>query len=342
MTSIQRTQPSGRSVPTATADRVSVLYVMGWGRSGSTLLGNLLGELDGFFHAGELRTIWALGLRGKRLCGCGVPLDKCPLWSAILMQGFDRLEGATDPHTVAELQRQVLRGRHTPRLLQQLDGHRSRWPALDTYASIATRLYHAIAQVTGTRVIVDSSKRPADAMLLGHLAGIEPYYVHLVRDPRAVAYSWRRHKQSPGGGRRKEMLRYGTLTSSRNWLWVNVAAEAVRRRHEERSVLLRYEDFVSWPRATIELIAGLAGEHPTRLPFIDDRTVRFRANHTAGGNPNRLTDRPVAIREDDEWLTHQPLVDRIIATAMSSPLLRRYGYALRPATTRVLPARDLT
>jgi sulfotransferase family protein len=336
-----RHAPSDSSRATVPAGQISVVYVIGLGRSGSTLLGNLLGELEGFFHAGELRTIWARGLRGRRLCGCGFPLDKCPLWSEILTRGFGVLEGASDPRRVVELQRQVLRGRHTPRLLRQLGKHRSRWPALDAYASIATRLYQSIAQVTGAHVIVDSSKRPTDAMLLGLLASVEPYFVHLVRDPRAVAYSWRRHKESPGDGRREEMLRYGTVTSSRNWLWVNAAAEAVRRRHEHhRSVLLRYEDFVRWPRATVELIAGLASEYPTQLPFIDDRTVRLRANHTAGGNPIRLLDRPVSISEDDEWLTHQPVMDRVIATVISSPLLRRYGYALQPETTRVLPAAD--
>jgi hypothetical protein len=28
---------------------VKVLYIIGWGRNGSTLLGNFLGEIDGFF-----------------------------------------------------------------------------------------------------------------------------------------------------------------------------------------------------------------------------------------------------------------------------------------------------
>ena len=39
--------------------RIRVLFVMGHGSSGTTILGNTLGEVDGFFHAGELRTIWS-------------------------------------------------------------------------------------------------------------------------------------------------------------------------------------------------------------------------------------------------------------------------------------------
>jgi len=31
-----------------------VLYIAGWGRSGSTILDNVLGQLDGCFSTGEL------------------------------------------------------------------------------------------------------------------------------------------------------------------------------------------------------------------------------------------------------------------------------------------------
>jgi Sulfotransferase family len=331
MTSTAR-EASSASVAVAPACQVSVLYVMGWGRSGSTLLGNLLGELDGFFHAGELRTIWTRGFRGRRLCGCGVPVDRCPFWTDVWSHGFeDRTARVTDPGRVAQIQRQVVRARHSLKLLRQGPG-RPLAPALEEYASITARLYHAIADVSGARVIVDTSKRPTDGMALGVLSDIQPHFVQLVRDPRAVAYSWSRVKGSPGEGRRQEMLRYGTVTSTRNWLWFNAVAEIVRRRHETRSLLLRYEDLVEYPRSAVELVAALVGEHPAASPFIDQRSARLGSNHTAGGNPNRLSREPVTIQVDAEWIADQPIMQRFTATAISSPLLRRYGYQLRPAT----------
>ena len=36
------------------SERVKVLYIVGMGRSGSTILANSLGEVDGFFSAGEI------------------------------------------------------------------------------------------------------------------------------------------------------------------------------------------------------------------------------------------------------------------------------------------------
>jgi hypothetical protein len=75
---------------------VAVLYVTGWCRSGSTVLGNVLAKMPGVFHDGELRFLWQ----------------------------------------------------------------------------------------TDAQLIVDSSNYASDAALLQHLDGIEPAYVHLVRDPR--------------------------------------------------------------------------------------------------------------------------------------------------------------
>src|SRR5436190_19873838 len=66
------------------ADPVRVMYVMGHGWSGSTILGNLLGELDGFFHAGELRRLWGEALPSGAPCGCGKPVRTCPVWSRVL------------------------------------------------------------------------------------------------------------------------------------------------------------------------------------------------------------------------------------------------------------------
>src|SRR3712207_200886 len=68
---------------------------------------------------------------------------------------------------------------------------------------VLERLYRAIQKVSGAAVIVDSSKRSTYAVLLSLLPFADLRVVHLVRDSRAVAYSWGRIKESPAvvGGR---------------------------------------------------------------------------------------------------------------------------------------------
>ncbi|MGH2751089.1 MAG: sulfotransferase [Actinomycetota bacterium] len=309
---------------------IKVIYIMAWGRSGSTLLGNLLGEIDDFFHAGELRTIWEKGLLRGRLCGCGQRVPECSFWQDVMGRGF----GQIDVKAVCEAQRSAARLRHAPRLLRGHPGNGL--PGGDdtkTYASSVVSLYRALGKATGARVIVDSSKREADAALLRLLDGIEPYYVHLVRDPRAVAYSWQRRKATPEP--RGEMVTYKPSTSTRNWLGLNVTAEAIRRRvGRDRYLFVRYEDLITGPRDALESIVKMVEEWPARLPVNENGAVKLTRNHTAGGNPGRFHTGPVPLRLDDEWVALQPRSQRLVATTIAMPLLHRYRYPWRPRLAR--------
>jgi hypothetical protein len=297
-----------------------VLFIMGHGASGSTLLGNVLGELEGFFHPGELRTLWDEGMRGLQRCGCGLAVSECSVWSGVVDTGFgDRFDDPAQVDEVARWHRQAIRVRHALRLLQVRPGRPSGRRSLDAYIPVAARLYEAVAQVTGSRVVVDSSKRAGDAALLRLLPGIDPYLVHLVRDPRAVAYSWRRRNS------RNRLLR-----TTRDWVAFSLLDEAVRfRLGRGRSMRVRYEDFVAQPKRTLTAIAALVGEGHPDLSLVEDGKVRLGQNHTMSGHWSRFSTGMVELREDDEWRSLLPAADRMAVTAVSLPLLARYGYPIR-------------
>ena len=303
---------------------VKVVYMMAYGRSGSTVVGNILGEIDGFVHVGELRYLWARILEG-RLCGCSAPVAECPLWSRIVPgvledSGVDRIDD------VLSLQRNGVRIRYLRALLRGSDGAP---PEAVRYEKVIRSMYERIARATGSRVIVDTSKRIADAAVVGWPQSIQPYFLQLVRDPRAVAYSWRRMKSSPG----EDKDRLHTLKPSvtaRSWSTFAAGASLVRRHHRSRSLLVRYEDFAARPRDVIEELIGAIGEAGAEPPFVDDRTVELRPNHTVGGNPVRFDSGRTAIRGDDEWAVRQSARDRLVVTTMTLPFLLAYGYPLRP------------
>ena len=79
--------------PGAATPAMKVLFLAGKGRSGGTLLANLLGQVPGFFNVGELNRLWDWGLVSNYLCGCGVPVRECPTWTAILDEADARLAG---------------------------------------------------------------------------------------------------------------------------------------------------------------------------------------------------------------------------------------------------------
>ena len=299
---------------------MKVLYILGRGRSGSTILANVLGEVPGFFSAGELRVLWDPVIARNAPCGCGVVVTECPLWSVVLSRLRD-----VDPSDVARWQHEIVRESNIFRLLRK---DASDWHTLQDYARVTNRLYKEIQDVTGCSVIIDSSKRPSYGAFLRLLEDGDPYYVHLARDPRASAYSWqsRRHESIHGD----EVKQRNAVDSTVRWNLLNIGSEVLLKRvGSDHGAHLRYEDFVARPRATVQELCDLVGTGSVELPFLDDRTVELGPNHTIAGNPSRFSTGRLEIRDTQEWKTKQDATSRWLATAVALPFLRRYRYRVR-------------
>jgi hypothetical protein len=305
-------------------DRVKVLYVVGLGRSGSTILSNSLGQIPGFFSGGELNFIWRHNVIENRLCGCGRPFRECPVWTRVMDEAFGGMDGV-DPREMMRLQNLGTRTRHIPSMLTE-KGRRSLAERLEKLLLNYERLYEATGKVTGSRVIVDSSKEPAHGFAMGMVPGVDFYVLHLIRDPRAAAYSWSKKKPQPDTDTREHMVRFSPTKSSALWDSWNASAEALWRRTPERYLRLRYEDFVSDPRESFEKILALVGEPDAAPPLVGEREVKLGVSHTVSGNPNRFETGAVELRTDREWISKMNPRDKALVTALTLPLLKHYGY----------------
>ena len=299
-----------------TQPATTVLYITGWCRNGSTLIGNILNEIPGVCHVGELHYLWMnyLGRGTNTTCGCGASLASCPVWGPVLAA----TAGDVAPAEYAERvlgYRECVRTRHIRKVLGY-DGQRDQ--CLAAYADVLSRTYAAIRAVTGARVIVDGSKYPSEAALLPHVKGVRPRYLHLVRDPRASAYSWSQPKDY--------IPSMSVPRSTAYWVGFNLASDAIRRQYPDHSLFLRYEDFIADPAAGIDRILKLLGEDPARNP-LQGRNVTLNVNHTVTGNPDRLASGSITVRASDvDWRSKLPRRSALVATLLSAPVMRRYGY----------------
>jgi hypothetical protein len=305
-------------------DKVKVLYVVGLGRSGSTILSNSLGQIPGFFSGGELNFIWRHNVLENRLCGCGRPFRECPVWTRVMDQAFGGMDGV-DPRTMMRLQNLGTRTRHIPMMLTR-GGRRSLAQRLEKLLIAYGRLYEAIGAITGSRVIVDSSKEPAHGFAMSMVPGVDFYALHLLRDPRAAAYSWSKKKPQPDTDTRDFMVRFSPAKSSALWDSWNASAEALWRRVPDRYLRLRYEDFVADPRECFEKILALVGEPDAGPPLVGEREVKLGVSHTVSGNPNRFETGAVELRTDREWTSRMKPRDKALVTVLTLPLLKHYGY----------------
>jgi hypothetical protein len=302
-----------------------VIYVISSSRSGSTALDLSLGRYRGVRSAGELNNLFGFGLRDGGLCGCGHAVAVCPFWCEVRDRGGEVLQKAwREPGSQAEAQAMVRRLRHTPDLLQ---ARRPRVPptVLRAHQSVGRALIEAVGVVAEGDVIVDSSKLPSGAAELLHDDRVDPYFVHLVRDPRAVAYSVSQPRVQEGASDRRLMSRSHVSRAAVLWSVTNSLAESVRRRAGAgRFVRVRYEDLCDAPEEVIGSIltgavtAGVLASVPVEAPEAE--------NHTAWGNPMRLQAGPVTWRRDRRWQVEMPRRQRALAFGAAAPLALRYGY----------------
>lgn len=295
------------------------IYIVGQQRSGSTLLGLLLSRgLDGFF-CGELRSLWEV-IDEDLVCDCGEAVRDCDVWSAVAGEVYRQL-GVGSASEVRELEGPALRHR-------QLIG--ARLPTPDPrQVHVRRATEQAVERVTGETTLIDSSKLPATLLVASHVD--RPLCaVHLVRDPRAVAFSQSRPKANPG--RHGELMpRASVGVSSFEWVWSQVLTERIVRNALRRSALvdvvrLRYEDVVGDP---IAALAPLVTAPPADLAVAPGA---HRLRHAVVGNPVRFDPRPVV--PDDRWAREMGRAPRLVSTVLTGPLMQYYGYRWRGSRGR--------
>jgi hypothetical protein len=316
---------------------VRVVFIGGSPRTGSTLVERLLGALPGVCNVGEVALMWERGLiRGER-CGCGVPLLRCPFWREVGEVAFGGWDSFDAPEFLA-LKRSVDRNRFIPRLLADGDSARlftggaTCRDAME-YAAVYARLYRAARQVSGCAVTVDASKHASLAFCLRTEPEIDLRVIHLVRDPRAVAYSWTRRVRRPEAeGAADASPRYiPTLSPARSamrWNIQNLGFHLLAARGAAAR-LMRYEDFIAAPVARMQELAEFAGVEP-ELSFMTDTGADLGLTHTAGGNPMRFSAGRIEFRRDDVWRSRLSPDARALVATLTFPLLARYGYLHPP------------
>lgn len=314
----------------AAASRDRVLFIAGLGRSGSTLLDRMLGQVPGCCNIGEASQVWKNLLAGTR-CGCGRRPRECPFWTAVVQAGWGGWDGL-DIAAARRLQRTVDRTRYLPFLVAGWAPPRFR-ARRAAYAGLLGVLYRAVAVVSGARVVVDSGKHTSTAYLLTHVRSVDLRVVHLVRDSRGVAYSWTKvvAKSHHEDAATMDQLRPAQV--ARGWMVHNVLLHALALRRVPR-LFLRYEDLVAGPRERLRDVVCFAGlpAAAADAPFVDDRHVDLRAeDHTLAGNPLRFRRDTVTISADEAWRRELPGPAQRRVTAVTAPLLLAYRYRLRSA-----------
>ena len=319
-------EPRRHSDPPGTA-RQRVLFVGGLGRSGSTLLEKLLNELPETRSVGETLHLWERGIRDAERCGCGEEFADCPQWQAIGAAAFGAWD-RVDLDDVIDLRWRIDRSRRLPQIFDAIR-RGTQTPEQARYVEHLSKVLHAAAQLDdGPTVLLESSKHLSTAALLATDPTLDVRVVHLVRDPRGVAYSWTKTVARPEADG-SMMPTYSPARTAMRWVTDNLGFEALHALGVPME-RVRYEDLLADPVGVLRRLTALADLPGTSFDFVDGAEVHVQEPmHSIAGNPMRFGGDRMTLRLDDAWRTKLPAKDRRTVTAMCAPLLKRYGYRLR-------------
>lgn len=313
--------------------RRKVLYIGGTGRTGSTVLDQLLGQFPAFFSGGEMAFFWSRGIQANAICACGEPVRTCPVWEHSIASVTDSPDATADQMVAL---RQRFWSIHT--FAMMIPGYaRRRMRQVGDLPLTMQRLYGSILDDQHAEVFVDSSKEPHYSYLLREGSNLDIRFLHLVRDPRAVGRSWQRIKPEFGLPTNVNMERRTSSVAAAYYMFSDVMAEVFWQSRQGHYAFLRYEDFADDPAGVLAAIGAFVDEPIDPGTVLSGNAFEAGPIHTSWGNPNRVGRTTLTIRADDAWRSELSRGDKIILTVLTLPLLLRYGYPIRPSGRRRPP-----
>lgn len=304
---------SADTSPQATeTERPKVIFVMGSGHSGSTILSVTLGNCTGCFYAGELQNF--LSKAGTPTLG-GVARSR--FWGVVR----DAVPDAED-----------LFGNDSQRLIERsmsllrVGNWSARRRLRPRYRIVAQELFQAIADTAAVTHVIDSSHFPLRARELQSVSAIDLYLIFLVRDPQRVVPSINRLIN------RNDIIERLLGVFRRNadlWLTHLLSVWVFTRQPRERRIFVRYEDFLAAPEEVVRQILRCAdspADAPdlqslsTGLPFHANRLIRAETVSLRGESGERQPHSRVTALLQRPWA---PVLARMAPAAQRAPAGQR-------------------
>ena len=277
-----------------------LIYLLGAGRSGTTLLATVLNSHSKIHTIGEMHQFAEHIAQGKS-CSCGKKLNNCPFWKPVV---DDLQTSELDWGEIQKSGEQKEDHGQIPKLLFSKKADQD-------YLEIQESIFKAVSKNHPNQVLLDSSKYVARFLLLDKSQNLNLKGIFVVRDVRGVINSFQKNVQT----------QKKPLPTILYYCLINFFGELVYR--SNKNILkVKYEDFIEKPEYTVEKIYSHIFEkekHSEKLP------EEFEMPHMIGGN--RMKEhKKISIKKDVAWKRKISRAKQIVYYLLSAPfmLINRY------------------
>ncbi|MCI5137306.1 MAG: hypothetical protein D3922_02555 [Candidatus Electrothrix sp. AR1] len=241
----------------------------------------LLAAEEEVFGAGELTFLPKDGFVDDAPCSCGCSVSRCQVWSQVKK----RLDLSDKKYNKwCDLQKEV--DWHTGFFKQLL--HRVTRVDFNTYKEVNCKLLKFISEITGCRVVVDTSKYSGRALALHRILHGKVKVICLTRSPTGLMNSFQKKGNEQASKTPLQTMVYyiGSLTLLR------MACSRLRG----DIFYMRYEDLIADPLKSLEMVESWSGLDLTESKQRVEQKIPFEIGHVVTGNRLRKKGQVVFIR----------------------------------------------
>ncbi len=274
---------------------MKLLYLLGAGRSGTTLLATIFNAHPRIQTIGEMHQFLDFVIEDK-LCSCGLEVSQCSYWGPIV-RGL-----ATSKEALMEQARYT----EACEMHRNIPGLMFRSRGNPRYLNNHVRIFKTIATHTEKPVLLDSSKYLARYLLLSRSPDIEIRGIYVVRDVRGLITSFSKKVQTSRS----------PLSTIVYYLFINFFGEIIYRT-DNRIVKLRYEDLMEDPLGHLNRLYSHVLDTNSEAIILAES---YGIPHIVGGNRMK-TQKQVRILKDEKWKTTMPRWQQIIFYFLAFPVM---------------------
>lgn len=295
------------------SNKKSVIYIMGDGRSGSTILSVILGNHPNILSVGEIDK-W-IKFKGKPKRGNPKHRDSV-FWDDIFKKYTDRSWSGSFQN-LQKAHRVIENYKYFPRVLT----NKTPGWAQELYQDHTAKLINTISNHAKKRIITDSSKNIGRAWMLLRNPYLDTRVIHLIRGPRATMHStMKKNIEQKYKSPIIAMLHY----SLKNFCCILVIWTAPKG----TAIRVRYEDIILSPRTELKRIGDFLGTDMDHLVNMIRNQKPFTIPPLLDGNRIRVKE-TISVRYDDSWKTKLSRSRKILALLITFPFSCVFGYLKR-------------
>lgn len=273
---------------------MNLIYLLGPGRSGTTLLAAVLGNQNQVLTLGEMNQFFE-HLQNDMYCSCGEKLTECSFWKNIVQKLKIELNSNDD------LEEIIQKESHSKILKLLLDNKLDR-----NYINYQELVFNTIDAEKKQKWYVDSSKYISRFLKLNKSKKLNIKGVYLVRDVRGVIHSFKKKVQTPKSS-------FSTIIY---YLLLSVSSEITYRLYSN-VIKIKYENFIENPDEVLSTIY----EHLQDKDLNEmEMKHQFAMPHIIGGNRIK-SKKSIQINKKIAWKEEFSRAQKIIYYIAALPIM---------------------